>query len=230
MLPDAGCGFWPYTPASMHPIIRWSLFVFALLALILIPFALVQDSVGGIFATLREGAEAGPWVFGGLVALMLAGDIFLPVPSSIANTAVGSVCGFWWGTAFAFIGLSAGCLLGYFVGAKAGPVTVRKLMGPKEAERLSVLYARYGFWVLIVCRAVPVLAEASVLVAGIGRMALGRFLLAVLPANLGISLAYSYAGAYAKDTVSFLWVFVLAMLIPGLLMLLARLSGKEMAQ
>jgi membrane protein DedA with SNARE-associated domain len=56
---------------------------------------------------------------------------------------------------------------------------------------------RFGVFLLVMTRGVPVVAEASVLLMGIHRMAWRRFLLPVMLSNLGIALAYSTFGDVA---------------------------------
>ena len=57
----------------------------------------------------------------------------------------------------------------------------------------------YGPFVLVLTRAVPVFAEASILMVGIHRLSWRRFLPAVLLSNLGIALAYAAFGDYAEQ-------------------------------
>lgn len=209
----------------MHTLARWSLFVIIILGLILVPFALFEGSVNGFFAGLRGGADERPWLFGLWVAALMAGDVFLPVPSSIANAAVGSVCGWWMGGVYAFLGLTAGCYLGYALGSFAGPTILGKLLGEKQEAHLRALQSKIGFWAWVVCRPIPVLAEASVLVAGLGRASIKRFSLAILPSNAAIAFGYAYAGSKAIDSHSFLWIFLLVMLFSGFLFGIAKKWG-----
>ncbi len=209
----------------MHTVVRWSLFVIILLGLILVPFALFEGSLGDFFSGLKEGAEERPWLFGLWVGLLLASDVFLPVPSSIANTALGSVCGFWWGGIFAFVGLTLGCYMAYAVGAFAGQGAIRALLGEQEKARMELLYSKLGFFFLVTCRPIPVLAEASVLVAGLGRANLKLFSLAILPSNAAIAFGYAYAGSKATDSHGFLWIFLSVVLFSGLLFGLSKKWG-----
>jgi len=57
---------------------------------------------------------------------------------------------------------------------------------------------RYGPFVLVLTRAIPVFAEGSVLIAGIHRLAWRRFLPPVVLSNLGIAIAYAGFGDYAE--------------------------------
>ena len=57
---------------------------------------------------------------------------------------------------------------------------------------------QYGPSGLVLTRAMPVFAEATVLIAGIHRLSWRRFMPAVLLSNLGIAIAYSALGDYAE--------------------------------
>jgi uncharacterized membrane protein YdjX (TVP38/TMEM64 family) len=69
---------------------------------------------------------------------------------------------------------------------------------------------------------VPVLAEASVFLAGLARMPFGRFAWITGLSNLGISAVYAAAGAFAARRESFLLAFAAAVLIPAAAMLAVR--------
>jgi len=67
-----------------------------------------------------------------------------------------------------------------------------------------------------------VLAEASVVFAGLTRLPLRQAAPVLLLANLGISAAYAAIGAWAAQTNAFLLAFLGAVLLPGIGMLLAH--------
>ena len=75
---------------------------------------------------------------------------------------------------------------------------------------------------LILFRAVPVLAEASVILAGFARMSPVRFFAMTTPANLGISVAYAAVGTFAVGANSFLLAFAGAILVPAISWGIAR--------
>ena len=82
---------------------------------------------------------------------------------------------------------------------------------------------RYGDWVIIVLRPVPVLAEASLVFAGMAGMGGRRFAMLTSCANLGVSAAYAGVGAYAVNAESFLLAFAGSIAVPLAAMGLARL-------
>lgn len=150
----------------------------------------------------------------------LAADIVLPVPSSLLSTAAGALLGFAGGTLTSWLGMTAGCLIGFLLSRR---VPGEKMLGPAEMQRVRNAQQRYGDWMLMLFRAVPVLAEASVFFAGLTLMPLRRFLLITATSNLGISLAYAGTGAFFAGRESFLMAFAGAIAIPAVAMLGARL-------
>ena len=157
-------------------------------------------------------------------ALLLAADVVLPIPSSLVGTMLGTVLGGWLGTLVAAAGLTIGCVLGYALGWTIGNSATHRLVGADAAQRASAWLERYGVAALIICRAVPILAEASIITAGALRMAPARALTAVTLSNVGISAVYATLGAAAADKWGFLLAFALAVALPGAVLAAARLS------
>jgi uncharacterized membrane protein YdjX (TVP38/TMEM64 family) len=200
---------------------RWFLLTTLLLALILVPFLMFEEQFERLGAEIMRGDLAG-WPAAALVSGFLALDVILPVPSSMVSTAAGAVFGFARGTAVIWVGMMAGCLLGYLLGSRA-TAAARRFVGPNSLDRAERVAAEYGDWALVVCRPVPVLAEASVILAGLVHTPWRRFLVLTATSNLGIALAYAAIGAFSMSVGSFLLTFVGALALPGLTMLAARL-------
>lgn len=176
---------------------RWAAVAAALVAAVLIPFALFADDMEAVAAWVM--ANGSGWAGAALLGGLLAGDILLPVPSSVVSTACGVLLGFAGGTLVSAAGLTVGCLLGYALGRGLGGERLARLVTPDGAERVSALVARHGAWALVLLRGVPVLAEVSVVVAGMTRLPFDRFLAATALSNLGLSAAYAAAGAWAWE-------------------------------
>ncbi len=193
----------------------------ALLAAIVVPFFLYEDPITSWTQEFIERQDS-RWVVGGALGGLLATDLILPIPSSLVSIAAGYVLGFWKGSAVIWTGMTAACLIGYLLGATAGREVTRRFVGEKELRRASHAQTRFGDWVVVIFRAVPVLAEASVLFAGVARMPFARFVLLATLSNLGISLAYSAVGAYALEVESFLLALGGAIARPGVAMMIAR--------
>ena len=134
-----------------------------------------------------------------LVIGLLATDIFLPVPSSVISTMSGWQLGWFWATLASWVGMNLGAIFGFGLARKWGQPFARWFSKETNMAAMQGISERYGPSVLVVTRAMPVFAEASVLIAGIHRMSWRRFLPAIIPTNLGISLAYAAFGDLAQQ-------------------------------
>jgi membrane protein DedA with SNARE-associated domain len=68
---------------------------------------------------------------------------------------------------------------------------LRGLLNASDTEKAAEFFNRYGLLALTLARPVPVLAEASVILAGASRLRLSMLLAYTLPANLAIAVAYA---------------------------------------
>lgn len=176
---------------------HWALFGTVILGIVLIPYMLLgpsfEETVGEL---LRE--RTGRFVIAACGVLLLAADMLLPVPSSLVAPALGAALGWFWGTAAAATGLSVGCAIGLVLGRMARDGLAARQLGP-DLQRATGLLQRYGPSVLVLCRGVPVLAEASVIAAGALGMPVWRCLTVTTLANVGVAFVYAAIGAAAWD-------------------------------
>jgi membrane protein DedA with SNARE-associated domain len=201
---------------------RWAVLWVILITIVLLPFVLFGEQFEAFGKQITQ-SDTSRWLVAGAVFSLLALDVFLPVPSSIVSTGAGVLLGFGVGTTVVWSGMMAGSLLGYAVGAR-GSGAARKLVGADGIARAADLVKRYGDLTIVLCRPVPVLAEASVVFAGLVRANYGRFLRLTVTSNLGIAAGYAAVGAYSRrlDTYSFLIAFLGALLLPGIFILISR--------
>ena len=208
----------------MRPVVRWVLLCCLALALILIPFALYEEAITAWARNYVE-SDRPKTAVALMIAALLASDILLPVPSSLIATASGYLLGLIPGAAVTWAGMTLGALLGYGLGRKPARAFTRRFVGDAELARASAAQAKWGDWAVVACRSVPVLAEASVVFAGVAGMPLPRFLLLSGLSNLAIAVVYAMVGAYAMRANSFLLAFFGAVALPGLALLLFRKRG-----
>jgi uncharacterized membrane protein YdjX (TVP38/TMEM64 family) len=200
---------------------RWFAIGVLLLAFILVPFFLFEDQFNALAVRLASG-EASTWYSAVALAALLASDVLLPIPSSIVSAGAGVLLGFWRGVAVIWIGMTGACLIGYFIGAKSAGAA-RRFVGPDGLARASSLADRYGDMMLVVSRPVPVLAEASVIFAGLVHTRFARFFVMTSWSNLGVAIAYAAIGAFSMKTESFAFAFVGSIALPAVAMLAAKL-------
>lgn len=201
---------------------RWALLWIAIIGIVLLPFFLFEEPFNAFAADLTRGGVS-PAIAATAIAALLAFDVLLPVPSSIVSAGAGVLLGFALGTTIVWTGMMAGCLVAYALGARASGAAQR-FVGAESLVRARELAARYGNWAIVLCRPVPVLAEATILAAGLVRAPLGRVLLLAGAANLGIAAGYAAVGAFAMHVDSFLLAFVGAILIPAVALGVAKVA------
>jgi uncharacterized membrane protein YdjX (TVP38/TMEM64 family) len=185
------------------------------LAAVVIPYlalgASFEDAATEMFQgqTSRAAAAA-------IGVLLLAADMVLPIPSSIVATGLGVALGWWAGMLAATAGLTIGCVLGFALGRSGGARLMRARAAVRE-RRLSELLERHGVTVLVLCRGVPILAEASVMAAGALGLPVWRCLAATTLANVAVAAVYAAIGTAAWD-VSPMAAFLAALVVPGVLL------------
>jgi len=209
---------------------RWVLFTLGVFAIILVPYLLFGPQIEAWTESFLETAYANPVLVGVVLCLLLIVDIVVPIPSSLVSTAAGIFLGFVGGVIASWVGMSVCCVLGYYLGRKLGRPAAHRVVGPDELSRLEALRERFGDWVIVISRPVPMLAEASIFFAGISRMALPRFLLLALLANLGISVVYAAVGAFSANISSFLFAFVASILVPLAALLITSRLGLSVGE
>lgn len=173
---------------------------------------------------LRNIAEDPPsqWATAGLVVGLLSTDILLPIPSSVISTLSGVQLGWWKGTLSTWLGMNLGATIGFALARKWGHRFAAWFSKPQDLERMRPISDRYGPMVLVLTRALPVFAEASVLISGIHRLSWRRFLVPVVFSNLGIALGYAAFGDYANQNQSLALALGFSVAAPVLVAALAR--------
>ncbi len=210
------------------PAWKWFMVAAVLLVVILAPFFLAGGAIERGAERLLQSVADRRAVAGVVLAALLAGDILLPVPSSIVSTAAGYLLGPLWGTLASAAGMTAACALGFGLARRWGVPLVRRFVGAREMQRLSALHGRYADWLVIMARPVPVLAEASVLFLGMTPIGAPRFLALSALSNLGISAVYACTGAWATGPNAFLPAVAASVLLPWLLMTIFRSGGRRL--
>jgi len=196
-----------------------------LLALIIVPFMIWGAKVDAWTESFLEEAGSRPFLVAGVLGGLLGSDILFPIPSSIVSTGCGLLLGFTMGTLTSLAGMTVSCLLGFWLGASGGRPVANILVGGEGLARFQDMSRKYGLWAIVIARPVPVLAEVSVLFAGMGGISFTRFMLISTLSNLGVSMVYAAIGAYSASINSFLMAFLAGISVPGIAMLLLRFKG-----
>ena len=160
--------------------VRAAWIIAAALCVPLVPFIVIGELPGERWLS---AADDNALHFALAGAGLLAGDVLLPIPSSIVGTMLGARLGFGTGFAAAFGGMMAGQSAAYFVS--------RALL----RKRSGALPAAPTLAVVFLSRPVPVLAEAVAIAAGAARVSWPQFLLACGSGNLVYAAALALNGS-----------------------------------
>lgn len=178
-----------------------------LFAFVLVPFAVFGTQLEQfLLASLALVSEHPALAYTTIVAV-LAGDVVLPVPASLVSASAGVMFGFWGGVLAIWLGMSLGSALGYAIGRYAGEPVLHGIVGPEDLARVRQVLDSQGAVAIVIARAVPVLAETTVLLAGAARMRIATFVLLSGAANFAVALAYAAVGALALSGESFFLFF-----------------------
>lgn len=206
----------------MKPWQRWTVITCLVLAAIIVPFLLWEEPITA-WTTHQLAETSSRAALAALVVALLAADVLLPIPSSFVAAGAVSLLGAAQGGASVLLGMTLAAWLGYALGFWGGHPVAARIAGEAELTRASALMARHGSWLLLICRGVPVLAEASTLLAGATKLSALRFAFVTGLGNAGLSLAYALIGVLGLSGVAgMLAPFAFGMAVPGLLLLLAR--------
>jgi uncharacterized membrane protein YdjX (TVP38/TMEM64 family) len=195
-----------------------------LAVLLAIPFLLFGDQFERSFtgdAALRSLRECGSWAWAAIIALLVA-DLVLPLPGTALMSAGGYIYGAFLGGLLGALGSFLSGLMAYALCRKFGRGVALRLAGAADLARGEALFEQRGPWLVALSRALPLLPEVVACLAGITRMPLRRFTLALACGCVPIGFTYAAIGAAGQDRPGLALAFSVGM--PALLWLVVRRS------
>jgi len=157
-----------------------------------------------------EGGGSWAWLTG---ISLLVGDLVLPVPGTLVISALGYIYGVLLGGLIAAVGLVLAGLLGYGAGRLCGERFARRWLGERDYEMGKRLFGRGGGWAVALSRALPVLPEVISCTAGLVRMPIRRFAVALICGSLPMGFLFAAIGNSGKDAPE--WAIALSLLLPA---------------
>lgn len=176
--------------------------IILILAGILVPFALWGERFDAVFSL--EGSKAwisqyGSWAWLAGI-LLLVSDIVLPVPSTVVMSAMGLIYGWFVGGLLASAGSFLAGLSAYIACRWLGRPAALWLAGETSLRRGEELFSRRGGWLVALSRWMPVLPEAIACLAGLVKMNLRTYLIALTCGSLPVGFAFAAIGALGKTS------------------------------
>lgn len=183
-----------------------------IVTLVSAPFVIWGDS----FVLPLLEAHADEKLLLGLLAIaLLAADAFAPVPATLVIMFLAGKAGWITGILGGTLGLSLGVLVAAWVGRAAVGRIAPRLLPEKELARLRAGLTRNPALSLACWRAVPVMAETSVMLAAAAGMPTRRIFRVTLLPNFIVSAVYSFAAddSLAMAALAFLLVMACSLLL-----------------
>lgn len=143
---------------------------------------------------------------------LLAGDSFLPIPSTLVMSGLGLALGVVLGGAAAALGVFLSGTIAYLVCRRWGAGMARRIAGEKGLARVAGAMSHHGPLLIAATRSVPVVQEATACLAGATRMPAKRYFAALALGCLPTGFAYSSIGASALQDRS--WAVGLSIALP----------------
>ncbi|MBI6121295.1 TVP38/TMEM64 family protein [Salegentibacter maritimus] len=156
------------------------------------------------------------WLGPTVLILAMVAQMFLIVIPSVALMVVSILAyGPIFGSLIIFAAIFSASSVGYFIGRYFGPVIVKKLIGPKNENKIEDFIEDYGFWAVIVTRINPFLSNDAIsFVGGILKMGYWRFIGATL---VGIAPLTIFIAIIGKSTsglkTGLLWGSIVSLII-----------------
>ena len=140
----------------------------------------------------------------GIFAAMVAENLFPPIPSEVVLPLAGfevdaGTLDFLLVVLAATLGSLAGALILYAIGLYGGRPLVHRWgrvlrVTPADLDRAERWFARWGDWVVLVARVIPIARSVVSIPAGLMRMGLTRFIVLTTIGSLVWNGALVYAG------------------------------------
>jgi len=168
----------------------------ALALLVLVPFLIWGEGLERMFSQERAVAwlaDYGRWAWAAGL-LVLASDLLLPIPATAVMAALGFVYGPVWGGLIGTAGGFLGGCIGYGLCRAFGRPLAARILGQKDLEQGERLFARAGGWLVVLSRWLPILPEVIACMAGLSRMPLRPFLIALLCGSAPLGFAFAAIG------------------------------------
>ena len=166
-----------------------------------IPFLIWGDDFMRWFSA--EGAIAlirslGAWGWLAIIGLLMS-DLVLPIPATPVMSAAGYIYGPIVGGLISAAGSFLAGMTGYGLCRAFGRGIAIRLAGEKEMTEHETLFQRSGPWLVAASRWLPLLPEVVSCLAGLTRMPVRTFVVALACGSIPLGFVYAGIGAAGQD-------------------------------
>lgn len=200
---------------------RYLVLVVALLVVLLIAFLVVEALGPSLLTDPARHLRNDRATAAGLSLALLSADVLIPVPASLVMIANGAVLGLPLGALVSLVGATLATIVGAALGRGGRPL-IERVVPAGERAAAERLISRWGVLALVVTRPVPLLSEATAIMAGAARL---PWPAVVAAGGLGSAPAaglYALAGASSVGSDNGILVFAAVILLAAATWLVGR--------
>ncbi len=176
---------------------------------------------------LAQAHAVEPLYVAGVVVALLFADLFVAMPTLTLAILAGYFLGAPLGAAAASVGMLSAGTCGYALGRRHGTAILSRIYRDQaRMDAIRAVFAERGMFVLLVCRALPILPEVSCCLAGATRMPLRRFIAGFCIGTVPHAAIAAFSGS--RSSMDKPWPAILALIVlPGGLWLCWYLLGRR---
>jgi uncharacterized membrane protein YdjX (TVP38/TMEM64 family) len=167
-----------------------------LAVLFLVPFLIWGEELtrsfsfeGSVEWLRQQGKYA--WLAG---LILLASDLVLPIPATAVMAALGLIYGPVVGGLIGSAGSFLSGFIAYGLCRMLGRKAAVKVVGEKDLQKGEELFTRLGGWLVAVSRWLPLFPEVIACMAGLTRMPVRLFVVALLCGSVPMAFTYAAIG------------------------------------
>lgn len=158
--------------------------------------AATEDWLAGPAAEWLQRRRDTAWL---IAVLLLVADLLLPIPNTMVIATLGGLYGPLLGGLVATAGSCLSGLLGYSLCRRFGRPLAARLLGTGELGEAEALFARSGGILVAASRWLPVVPETMACMAGLARMPLAPFALALVCGAAPVGFVVAFIGWLGAD-------------------------------
>ena len=190
--------------------------------LLCLPFLIWGDSFERWFtgdAVIEWIRGWGPWGWLAVIGLLVS-DLVLPIPATPVLSAAGYLYGPLLGGLIGATGSFLSGMAGYGLCRAFGQKLARFLSSEEDLQKHRSVFERSGPWIVAISRWLPLLPEVISCLAGLTKMPLRVFYIALACGTIPMAFTFAAIGAAGQEHPAL--AIVLNIVVPPLLWLVAR--------
>lgn len=219
---------------------HWPLLVSVFILLLLVGgyfvFPFYKQGVDHAFdvITSKDESRIKAWVgqfgLGGpliLIGLMILQMFLLVIPNILVMMIAIIMYGPFWGGVISLLGVFASSSFGFFIGKKAGPYTIKRLISEKVLFKLLVFVEEYGAGAIAITRLASISNDSLSIIAGLLKMSYKKYITATLCGITPLIVVLAVFGHNGKIEKALVWIGAVSLVLLAVYIFLDKRRKKR---